>query len=258
MQYRPLGNTGFEISALGFGAFKIGRNQQIKYSQAYDLPDDATTERLLNSILDLGINHIDTAPAYGISEQRIGQFLSHRRSEFLLSTKIGETFENGQSTYDYSRACLQASLERSLQRLQTDVLDVVLIHSNGNDEEILTQTDAVEVLQTAKQAGQIRWIGFSGKTLAGAASALDWADALMVEYHLEDRSHEALIQQAAAQGIGVFVKKGLASGHLPPEAAIPFVLSNPGVSNLVVGGLNLNHMQTNWQTAGAVSIPPAV
>lgn len=257
MQYRPLGSTGFSISALGFGAFKIGRNQQIKYSQAYDLPDDATTERLLNSVLDLGINHIDTAPAYGISEERIGQFIAHRRQEFLLSTKIGETFENGQSTYDYSRDSLQASIERSLRRLKTDVLDIVLIHSNGDEEEILNQTDTVEVLQAAQQAGQVRWIGLSGKTLSGATSALDWADILMLEYHLEDRSHAALIQTASEQGVGVIVKKGLASGHLPATDAISFVLRNPGVSNLVVGGLNLDHIRTNWETAAAVAIQPA-
>lgn len=257
MQYRPLGNTGSSLSALGFGAFKIGRNQQIKYSQAYDLPDDATTERLLNSVLDLGINHIDTAPAYGISEQRIGQFLAHRRSEFLLSTKIGETFAAGTSTYDFSRASLEASLERSLKRLQTDVLDIVLIHSNGNDESILNETDSVEVLQTFQRAGKIRWIGLSGKTPAGETSALDWADVLMLEYHLEDRSHEAVIQQAAAQGIGVIVKKGLASGHLPAADAISFVLENPGVSNLVVGGLNLDHIRTNWETASSVAIRAA-
>jgi len=257
MQYRPLGNTGFSIGALGFGAFKIGRNQQIKYSQPYDLPNDASTERLLNSILDLGINHIDTAPAYGISEERIGQFIAHRRSEYLLSTKIGETFENGSSTYDFSRDSLEASIERSLRRLKTDVLDVVLIHSNRDEEEILTQTDTIEVLQEAKQAGKVRWIGLSGKTVAEAESALDWADVLMLEYHLEDRSHETLIQQARQQGIGVIVKKGLASGQLPPEEAIAFVLSNSGVSNLVVGGLNLDHIQTNWQTAASVSIRPA-
>ncbi|QDT88395.1 aldo/keto reductase [Gimesia algae] len=257
MQYRPLGNTGFSVSALGFGAFKIGRNEQIKYSQSYDLPDDSTTDRLLNSVLDLGINHIDTAPAYGISEERIGQFLSHRRNEFLLSTKIGETFENGASTYDFSRVSLKSSLERSLDRLKTDVLDVVLIHSNHFEAEILNHSDAIETLQAAKQAGQIRWIGLSAKTLSGAKSALDWADVLMVEYHLQDRSHEALLVQAAQQGVGVFVKKGLASGLLSPTAAIPFVLRNPGVSNLVVGGLNLKHIQTNWQTAGATSIAPA-
>ena len=116
MQYRPLGNTGFSVSALGFGAFKIGRNEQIKYSQSYDLPDDQTTDHLLNSVLDLGINHIDTAPAYGISEERIGQFLSHRRNEFLLSTKIGETFENGVSTYDFSRMSLQSTQDRCTGR----------------------------------------------------------------------------------------------------------------------------------------------
>ncbi len=135
MQYRPLGNTGFSISALGFGAFKIGRNQQIKYSQPYDLPDDVSTERLLNSILDLGINHIDTAPAYGISEERIGQFLAHRRSEYLLSSKIGETFENGCSTYDFSRDSLNASIERKQKAISTHSANIsllVLANRNGS------------------------------------------------------------------------------------------------------------------------------
>src|SRR5687768_4809484 len=101
MQHRILGKTGRLVSPIGFGAFKIGRNQGIKYPSGYALPDDVAVERLLNGVLDLGINLIDTAPAYGISEQRIGQFLSHRRNEFTLSTKVGETFEDGHSRYEY-------------------------------------------------------------------------------------------------------------------------------------------------------------
>ena len=75
MQLRPLGSTGLFVTPLGFGAFKIGRNEQVKYPQPYDLPDDATVERLLNGVLDAGIHLIDTAPAYGLSEERIGKFL---------------------------------------------------------------------------------------------------------------------------------------------------------------------------------------
>src|SRR5205814_1026963 len=111
------------------GSFKIGRNQKIKYAQGYDLPDDAAAGRLLNGVLDLGINLIDTAPAYGIAEERIGRFISHRRREFRLCTKVGETFANGESNYDFSAAAVTASVERSLSLLQTDVLDLVLIHS---------------------------------------------------------------------------------------------------------------------------------
>ncbi|TXT24440.1 MAG: aldo/keto reductase, partial [Planctomycetota bacterium] len=97
MQLRPLGKTELLVSPLGFGAFKIGRNEKVKYPQPYDLPDDTAVERLLNGVLDAGINLIDTAPAYGISEERIGKFLSQRRGEFVLSTKVGERFTNGES-----------------------------------------------------------------------------------------------------------------------------------------------------------------
>jgi aryl-alcohol dehydrogenase-like predicted oxidoreductase len=81
--------------------------------------------------------------------------------------------------------------------------------------------------------------------VAGAELALDWADVLMVEYHLQDQSHAAVIAEAARRGIGVLVKKGLASGQLPAQAAIPFVVRTAGVSGLVVGGLSLRHLAEN-------------
>jgi aryl-alcohol dehydrogenase-like predicted oxidoreductase len=246
---RPLGRTGLAVPPLGFGAFKIGRNQGIKYPSGYDLPDDAAVSRLLNGVLDLGCTLIDTAPAYGLSEERIGRAIGHRRSEFVPSTKVGETFADGTSTYDFTRSGVEQSLQRSRDRLQTDVLDVVFIHSNGDDLAILRDTDVVAVLREWRDRGAIRAIGLSGKTVAGARAALAWADAIMVEYHLDDRSHAGAIAEAAAQGIGVFVKKGLASGRLPPADAIRFVVETPGVTSLIVGGLNLDHFAANWQTA---------
>ncbi len=246
---QKMGRANFNLSGIGFGAFKIGRNQGIKYPQPYDLPDEATVEKLLNEILDLGITYVDTAPAYGLSEERVGKFLSHRRDEFVLSTKVGETFVDGQSTYDFSRKSLEASIERSLQLLKADHVDMLLIHSDGNDQHILEQTDAVAVLQTAKERGLTRAIGFSGKKVAGAELALNWADAVMVEYHLNDRSHEAVIEQAAQQDVVVLVKKGLAAGHLSPAEAIQFLLANSNVGSVVVGGLSIEHMKSNWQVA---------
>lgn len=237
------------VPPLGFGAFKIGRNQGIKYPQPYDLPDDAAVARLLSGILDLGCKLIDTAPAYGLSEERIGRALSSRRHEFVLSTKVGETFSHGQSTFDFTRAGAEASLQRSLDRLRTDVLDIVFIHSNGDDEFILTQTDTVAVLQEWKARGTIRAIGFSGKTVNGTQRALEWADAIMVEYHLDDVSHAEVMAEAAEKNIAVFVKKGLASGRLPAEDAIRFVLANPAVTTLILGGLNFTHFQHNWEVA---------
>ena len=249
MPQRSLGRTGLMTSPLGFGAFKIGRNQKIKYPQPYDLPGEPEVTRLLNGILDLGVTLIDTAPAYGLSEERIGNVIAHRRREFVLSTKVGETFENGSSTYDFSAAAIRQSIERSLRRLRTDVLDLVFLHSPGNDLEILTRTDAVATLQELKQDGLVRAIGLSGKTVEGAQHALAWADALMVEYHLGDRSHEPVIKEAARHGLGVIVKKGLAAGHLPPADAIRFVLANAHVSSLIIGGLNLAHIAENVAVA---------
>lgn len=246
MQHRPLGRTGLSVSALGFGAFKIGRNQKTKYpGEPYALPDDETAERLLNGVVDLGVNYIDTAPAYGVSEERIGHFLSHRRSELVLSTKVGETFADGVSRYDFSEAALRASIQRSLDRLKTNVLDVVFLHCPAEDYAIQVETPAVRALQALKTEGLVKAAGFSGKTVEGARLALHWADVLMVEYHLNDTSHAQIIQEAAQRGVGVVVKKGLASGHLSAGSAIRFVLGNPNVSSLVVGGLNLKHIREN-------------
>lgn len=252
MVHRRVGRTGLEVTSVGFGAFKIGRNVGIKYPAPYDLPDETAAGRLLNAVLDLGINLIDTAPAYGLSEERIGRAIAHRRSEFILSTKAGETFEDGRSAHDYSGPAIRASAARSLQRLKTDVLDILFVHSDGNDLAILNDTDAVDAMLTLRDAGLARAVGFSGKTVQGARAALLWADVLMVEYHPEDRSHEEVIGEAAGAGIGIIVKKPLASGRLEPRTAIEFALSNPAVSSLVIGGLDLDHLRANIAVADAM------
>jgi aryl-alcohol dehydrogenase-like predicted oxidoreductase len=251
MTHRSLGRTGLDVSPIGFGAFKIGRNQNVKYPSAYDLPDDQAVDRLLNGVLDCGVNLIDTAPAYGLSEERIGRAIAQRRDEFVLCTKVGETFriddETGRpiSTYDFSEQTIRASVERSLSRLRTDSIDILLLHSDGRDLFILNQTDAIASLMRLKEDGLVRCIGLSGKTAAGHSAALDWADVIMVEYHAGNRSEEVVIAEAATAGVGVLVKKGLAAGHLPPAPGIRFVLSNPDVASLVIGGLNLDHIREN-------------
>lgn len=240
------------ISPIGFGAFKIGRNQQTKYQTHYELPSDAESEKLLNTVLDLGITLIDTAPAYGISEERIGQAISHRRDEYLISTKAGETFIDGHSQYEFSPEATRKSIEGSLRRLKTDVLDLVFIHSNGNDRWIQEQSGMVEELQKFQARGDIRAIGFSGKQIEGAELACQWADVLMVEYHLANQSHAKVIEQAWSKGIGVIVKKGLASGTLAASESIQFVLGNPCVSSLVIGGLKVENLKANLNSAALV------
>lgn len=245
MDPRPLGNTGLTITPIGFGAFKIGRNVGAKYPAGYDLPSDDDARRILNAMLDLGVGYIDTAPAYGLSEARIGDALHHRRDQFTLSTKVGETFEDGRSTYDFSGSAINRSVERSLERLRTDRVDLLLIHSDGNDAHILEHTDAVAALHRLRERGLTRAIGFSGKTTDGFRAALDWADAIMVEHHAEHTQHLDVMRLAHEQGVGVIVKKGLGSGRHASSEAIRFVFDTGCVDSLVVGSLNVGHMQAN-------------
>lgn len=244
MDRRPLGRTNILVSTIGFGAFKIGRNTDTKYAEGYTLPSDDEVASLLDGVLDAGINLIDTAPAYGTSEERIGRWLGARRNEVVLVTKAGETYD-GSSTYAYDAASIRRSVQSSLRRLGTDAVDVLLIHSDGRDREILEETDAVETLIDLRRAGLTRAIGLSGKTVEGAMSALGWADVIMAELSPTNTDHAGVIGTAHDAGIGVLVKKGLGSGQVPAEEAIPFVLGTPGVSSLVIGGLNLDHVRAN-------------
>jgi len=251
MDQRALGHTGLRVTSIGFGAFKIGRNEGTKYGTAYALPSEEDASALLNSVLDLGINLIDTAPAYGQSEARIGNAIASRRDEFVLSTKAGEQFIDGTSVYNFTRSAIEASVAQSLRRLRTDVLDIVFVHSDGHDNRILLETDAVETLCELRDSGLIRAVGFSGKTVTGATAASALCDVLMIEYHPEDTSHDELLRECAHRGVGVIVKKGLASGRLKPEDAIPFVLRAPAVASMVVGTLNLKHIKDNMRIAAS-------
>jgi len=245
MDYRRLGKTQLKVSALGFGTVKIGRNQKIKYPSSYPLPTPQEVDHLLNGVLDAGITLLDTAPAYGLAEQRIGEAVGHRRDEFTLCTKVGETFEQGESQYDFSEKAVQQSIQKSLARLKTDVLDIVLIHSDGRDIDIQTQTNIVPTLQKLRDQGTIRAIGFSGKTVAGELHAMQWADVLMVEYNPQDQTHGPVIEQAAKQDIGILIKKGLGSGWLNAAESVALITATLGVGSLVVGGLTLQHLHEN-------------
>lgn len=241
------------FSLIGFGGFKIGRDRAVKYPAPYDLPDDASVAGLLNGLLDLGINYIDTAPAYGSSEQRIGRAIGHRRGEFLLSTKVGEQWENGRSMYDFSEQAVHASIERSRNRLQTDTLDLVFVHANRDDLDVVQKTDVVPTLRALRDDGVVSAIGLSAYHEPAYRAAMDWCDAVMVEYHPQNRALEPIMTEARRRGIAVIVKKPLASGTLTPDDAIPFVLDNAAVSSVVVGSLSLDHMGENLRIARAVA-----
>ena len=252
---RPLGRTGLHVSPLGFGAVKIGRTEKLRYAERFDLPDDDAVARLLHGVLDLGVNLIDTAPAYGLSEERIGRHLHGRRHDFVLSTKVGETFDGGVSRFDFSGPAIRDSLHRSLRRLRTDAVDVLLLHSDGEDLRVLRETDAVATLLELKAAGLARAVGLSGKTAAGARAALDWADVLMVPLNAADREHAAVAAEAHARGVGVMVKKALASGTLPAAEALRALAEDAAVDTAVVGSLSIDHLRENLRAMrGALDV----
>lgn len=246
MEMRPLGATGLQVSLLGLGTVKIGRNAGVKYPRPFDLPDDAAVVALLEEARRLGINLLDTAPAYGSSEERLGRLLPGRREDWVIVTKAGEQFSAGESLFDFSPAAIRASVEQSLRRLRTDYLDVVLLHSDGVDEDSDRFLPAAEALAALKAAGKLRATGFSGKSAAGGFRLLPHVDILMVTYNPGYREEKPLIEAAAAAGRGVLVKKALASGHAgEPAAALAEAAALPGVSAIVVGTLSADNLRRN-------------
>lgn len=250
MALRTLGDSGVAVSPIGLGSVKFGRNQAVKYPRPFDLPSDRGVLGLLDLARELGVNLLDTAPAYGVAEERLGRLLRGRREDWVIVTKTGEAFQNGVSRFDFSAAATRASVERSLERLNTDRLDAVLIHSDGDDERILRQEGALSALLDLKAAGLIRAIGMSTKTVAGGLLALEHCDLVMVTYNPLYRDELPVIRAAHAAGKGILIKKGLLSGHLdkleepdPVSACLRFIFSEPGIGSVVVGTLNPTHLR---------------
>ncbi|MBC7833678.1 MAG: aldo/keto reductase [Phycisphaerales bacterium] len=271
LERRPLGNTGLVVSPIGLGTVKLGRNLGVKYpgGEGYPLPSDHGAAELLRTAADLGVNLIDTAPAYGTSEERLGRLLGRggvpARNEWVIVTKAGEEFEGGVSRFDFSRAAVRASVERSLRRLGTEIVDAVLLHSDGRDEWVIKESGAAEELARLKETGLVRAIGISTKTASGGvlAAACGVFDLVMLTYNLHERGDLPAIKLAAERGVGVLVKKALASGHLALSGAaeqhqtservvrdaMRFVLITPGVGSVVVGTTNPAHLRQNVEAA---------
>lgn len=249
MELRPLGSTGIMVSPLGLGTVKFGRNQQVKYPHPFALPDDKTIRDLLDLTADLNINLIDTAPAYGTSEARLGQLLPGPRDRWVIASKVGEFFQHGRSSFDFSAAATRHSVEKSLRRLRTDYLDLALIHSNGDDLHILEQEDALDALRQLKQEGLIRAYGMSSKTVAGGLRVVDECDLVMATCNLEYDDELPVLAAAGRLSKGVLVKKGLQSGHIPGKkgvrSSMAFIFAQPGVSSIIVGTINPEHLQQN-------------
>ena len=251
LERRPLGSTGIDVSLLGLGTVKIGRNQQVKYPSGFELPDDGAVIELLELARALGINFIDTAPAYGTSEQRLGALLPDR-DDWVIVTKTGEIFEDGRSRFDFSYDYTVGSVESSLRRLRRDMVDVVLVHSDGNDMDIIHNQGVFDALESLKSRGLVRAYGMSSKNVEGGCWVVENTDVVMATANLDYDDERPVLELAEKLNKGVIIKKGLQSGHADTAsggggigAAFEHVLGLPGVSSMIVGTISPAHLRSN-------------
>ena len=212
MERRRLGRTDMEVTALGFGGSEIG----------YEGVSQSLATRLLNAALDAGLNVIDTAECYADSETLIGRAVSGRRREFYLFTKVGHA--GGWGRDDWRPPGILKSIERSLERLRTDAVDLVQLHSCS--EGVLRRGDAITALETARQRGLTRYIGYSGDG-AAARYAVETGrfDTVQISVSIADQAAlDAVIPAARERGLGVIAKRPVAnvawrSRSRPPASA---------------------------------------
>jgi aryl-alcohol dehydrogenase-like predicted oxidoreductase len=242
MVRRQLGRTGLAVSPIGLGTTKLGRNTDVKYPTSFALPSSEQIAALLESAAQLGVNLIDTAPAYGQSEQRLGRMIQTHRDQIVLCTTCGEQYADGLSVHNFSGSAVMASTEESLRHLRTDRIDLLLLHSDGRDVEILTQTDALEALAQLKKSGKIRAAGISAKTEAGIFEAARTLDVVMAPFSQKESTLADALASAHDRGLGVLAIKGLSSGYLEPREAIEYVMRHEFIDALIVGTINPGHL----------------
>jgi len=248
-----LGPSGIDVSVLGLGTVKFGRNQEVKYPATFSLPSDQELVAMLDQARSLGINLLDTAPAYGSSEQRLGRLLTDRQ-DWVICTKVGEEFLNGKSYYDFSETHVRHSVECSLRNLNTDYLDIVLVHSDGNDMHIIESTACLPTLMDLKEKGLIRAVGMSTKSLDGGLKAVELSDLVMVTYNPSTTDDAEVIRYANSLNKGVLIKKALNSGHVATDGEnsiqknLKFALTPAGVSSVIVGTISPEHLRENVES----------
>ena len=231
------------MTILGYGAMELrGRPRGPETA-------DEDAGRLLNAVLDGGINLIDTSPDYGRSEELIGSYIGHRRDEFFLASKCGCPLELPTDVpppypHDYSPGNVRANVEQSLRRLRTDHLDLVQVHMSPS-QATLEENHTVETLKDLRAEGKVRFIGMSG-ILPNLPDhlAMGVFDVFQIPYSAVQRDHEDLITEAADAGAGTFIRGGAARGAASEEKnwRVGPLTQDPGVG------------QRNWETSGIAGL----
>jgi aryl-alcohol dehydrogenase-like predicted oxidoreductase len=275
MEKRRYGNTDMNVSVLGFGGAEIG----------YSAATPENVDKLLGSALDAGLNVIDTAECYEISEELIGKTVSHRRNDYYLFTKCGHAA--GFELSDWDPKLLERSIDRSLERLNTEYVDVIHLHSCS--EEILRRGEVIEVLKRAKEQGKTRYIGYSGDHKAALYAVQSGLfDSLETSVSIADQEAiELTISEALKRNMGVVAKRPIANAawktvqkptdtyqhtywdrlqqlnydflqadlNESVEKALRFTLSIPGVHTAIVGTANPDRWLENAKLVDKGSLP---
>jgi aryl-alcohol dehydrogenase-like predicted oxidoreductase len=268
IEQRVYGSTGLKVSVLGLGAIQVG---DVRLS-------DTTAHEVLSSAIELGINLIDTAPSYGVSEQRIGEHLASRRDQFVLSTKLGYGVAG---IADWTGPCITAGIEQALRKLKTDRIDIAHLHSCPRST--LERDEVIDALDKAKQAGKIIAMAYSGDNDdLSYAIAMNRFDGFMASLNICDQ-RILDSQLASMQGKGLIVKRPTANhpwrfetvptgdyceaywhrwkAMSPPnfdmdwgQLSLAFSITPPSVTSAVVGTSSMAHLKQNiaWVAAGGL------
>lgn len=288
---RTLGATGLEVTTLGYGAMELrGAPRGPEVS-------DEDAAAILNAVLDLAINYIDTSPDYGKSEELIGKHIAHRRAEYYLASKCGclvgaaPATANQPNPHVFTAENVRAGVEQSLRRMNTDYLDVVQFHASPSREQLM-EHGALEELQALQREGKVRFIGISG-TIPNLPEQIEMGafQEFQIPYSAIQREHEQAIAAASQAGAGIVIRGGVARGaptdwegrrnYMVPantarerweqanldelldgmsrmEFTLRFTLSNPDLDTTIVGTRNPEHLRDNVEAALKGPLPASV
>ncbi len=228
MEYVTLGKTGLKISRLGFGGIPIQRI------------DAAGTRELVRRLAEQGINYIDTARAYTVSEEYLGEALEGLRDQFVVATK----------SMSRTKEAMAKDIETSLTKLRTDYIDLYQVHNPSMEQldTVLAPGGALEALMEAREAGKVRHIGITAHSAQVFERALElpWVETIMFPYNIVESQGEELIAKCREKNIGFVAMKPLAGGAIEDgRLALRFICANPNVTVVIPGMYALEEIEKN-------------
>lgn len=285
LERRTLGATGLEVTVLGFGSMELrgfGHNK----GRAIDRPDAV---KLLNSVIDSGINFVDTSPDYGAAEEIIGEALSHRRDEFLLTSKTGcpeydDPIAPRPLKHDFGAANMRLVFEQTLRRLKTDHLDLLQFHASPS-RSVLEAEDSIATALSFVDEGKVRFIGVSSEQPElDEHLEIPELQTIQLPYSAMQRGYEPQMLIAQQRGKGVIVRGGvgkgapadgepltdkwadwtranldeLLDGQSRNDFMLRYTLATPGLTTAIVGTLSLDHLKQNLAAAAKGPLEPDV